>query len=247
MEIVDAYCGVGPWQRRDPLLPWKTDDIVALLDHAGVGRALVHSNFVDGGGFAPRGNAQVVEACRAHSRLIPAWTVVPFQHPDEPTLDEQFEAMRGAGARALWFLPARGNARTWIYGDMLGTCARRKVPVFTSCEHLGPEDIATLMAAVPALRLVLCSAGYRDDWWLFPLLKRHATLSVCTGHYYIPTFNPMRFLQTFRADRLLFGSGLPHFSPGGMVAHLAYADIPDADREKILSGNLIRLLEEAWS
>ena len=64
MEIIDAYCGVGPWQKRDPLLPWRTSEIVELLDHFGIRRALVHSNFVNGGGHPSRGNEHVAEAAR---------------------------------------------------------------------------------------------------------------------------------------------------------------------------------------
>lgn len=247
MEIIDAYCGVGPWQTRDPLLPWRTGEIVGLLDHFGVNRALVHSNFINGGGHSARGNEHVAEACRECDRLIPVWNITPYQHEDEPTLSAQFEAMRRAGARAVWFHPVTNNVRSWIYGELLDACMQQRLPVFVSGERVGSEDVATIMATCPKLRLVLCSLGYRDDWWTFPLMRRYDTLMICTGHFYIPTYNPMRFLKSFGSDRLLFGSGLPHFSPGGMVTHISYADISETDRRNILSGNVLRLLEEAWS
>lgn len=247
MEIVDSYCGIGPWQKRDRLLPADPVETVALMDHCGVSRALVHSNFASGGGACLRGNEHVAEACRKEPRFMPAFTIAPFWHHDEPSVAEQFEAMQRAGSRALWFLPVNGYGKSWLYGEILETCARRRVPVFVSREQLGPDDVNGFMTAFPELRMVLCSVGYMDDWWLYPLMKRHPNLLVSSGHYYFPTNNPMRFLKTFTADRLLFGSGLPHFSPGGMVAHFMYADIPEADRAKILAGNLLRLLEEVRS
>jgi predicted TIM-barrel fold metal-dependent hydrolase len=247
MEIVDCYCGIGPWQKRDRLLPCKPGETLELMDHCGVSRALVHSNFTSGGGACLRGNEHLREACRNEPRFLPAFTIAPFWHHDEPTVEEQCEAMRQAESRALWFLPTNGYGRTWLYGDILAACARRRIPVFVSRDRLGPEDVNSLLTELPDLRLVLCSVGYMDDWWLYPLMKRHANLFVSSGHYYFPTYNPMRFLKTFSADRLLFGSGLPHFSPGGMVAHFMYADIADADREHIMAGNLLRLLEEVRS
>ena len=54
----------------------------------------------------------------------------------------------------------------------------------------------------------------------------------------------MRFLRHFDAERLLFGSGLPEFSPGGLITHVMFADVADADRRKILAGNLDRLISE---
>jgi predicted TIM-barrel fold metal-dependent hydrolase len=104
--------------------------------------------------------------------------------------------------------------------------------------------VERLCTDFPGLRLVLLGLSYREDPWLFPLLRRFETLYVCLGHFYIPAHGPMRFLEHFPADRLLFGSGLPFFSPGGLIAHVTYADIPDGDKEKILSGNITRLMSE---
>jgi predicted TIM-barrel fold metal-dependent hydrolase len=247
MEIIDCLCGVGPWQRHDPLLPWKSPELLSLMEHFGIASALVHSNFTDGGGACLRGNDHIVEACAADARFMPMFTLCPYWHDEGPTVQQQMAGMREAGGRAMWFFPTQGSATTWIYGEVLGCCERQRVPVFVGRDRINPNEIGDILTEFPDLNLVLSGINYLDDWWLFPLLKLHPTLHVCSGHVYIPADGPMRFLRHFSADRLLFGSGLPHYSPGGMVAHFMYADISEEDRRKILSGNVKRLLEEVRS
>jgi hypothetical protein len=59
MEIIDAYCGIGPWQKRDRLLPWRPEETLGLMDHFGITRALVAAAHFDFAG-AWRANPLVV-------------------------------------------------------------------------------------------------------------------------------------------------------------------------------------------
>jgi predicted TIM-barrel fold metal-dependent hydrolase len=153
--------------------------------------------------------------------------------------------MRAAGSRSVWLAPGSQTLWPWLYEDILGTCAKRKIPTFLHRDLVTPDHIVKVCEAHPRLRLVLVGVGYGDDWWLYPLMRHFPNVAVCLGHFYIPSYGPMRFLEHFPADRLLFGSGLPGFSPGGLIAHVMYADIGDRAREKIMSRNLLRLIEEA--
>lgn len=246
MEIIDAFCGIGTWMHRDRLLPYSPEDIIALMDHFGVRRALVHSNFTVDGGYAVRGNDYVAEAAaKCGERFLPALTMRPGAHNDEATVDDYLQAMRTAGSRAVWLVPGSQCFWPWVYNDILSACAERRIPAFLHRDLGTPDQFFRVCESFPKLRLVLVGVGYGDDWWLYPLLRRFPELSVCLGHFYIPSYGPMRFLEHFPVERLLFGSGLPFFSPGGLIAHVMYADIPDASKAKILSGNLERLLGEA--
>jgi predicted TIM-barrel fold metal-dependent hydrolase len=246
MDIFDCFCGIGPWQTRDRLLPYRPTEILALLDHFGIGTALVHSNFAADGGSPLRGNLIVREACSAQARFIPAFNYPPYPYDDSPGVEGTLAAMRAAGAKVLWHEPRKGvGIERWLWGAMLEACSERGVPLFVHREGIAPDAIHALLTDFPALNVVLVAVGYGDDWWLYPLLKKFARLRVSLGHYYIPADNPARFVRHFSADRLLFGSGLPHFSPGGLIAHVMYADLRDAERASIFGGNLRRLLGEA--
>lgn len=246
---MDCFCGIGPWNNRDRLLPYRSEDILALMDHFGIAQALVYSNMAARGGWAPSANSILTEMVRQEPRLLPAFTLAPHPYDDSPGPEDYASAMRQAGARAAWLWPTAnrqtGGLWTWLLGDYLAMCCERRVPLFLNAEEIGFDDIHKLCLDFPELRLVLAGLGYGADAALFPLLRAHENVHVCLGHYYIPPGGPMRFLRHFPAERLLFGSGLPHFSPGGLIGHVMYAEISDEARDKILSGNMKRLLAEA--
>lgn len=244
MEIVDACLGVGPWFRRDRLLPWQPADLVELMDHFGIAKALAHSNFTAGGGNAWRGNEQVAAATQAHPRLMPAFSITPFPHADSPRVSDFLDAMRNAGSRAVRFFPQQALPLRAVYGEILDACAAYRLPVLLDRDLVNPGWVEDVLRDWPQLRLLLTACGYMEDAWLFPLLKRHENLRICTGHFYIPADAPLRFLAEFPAERLVFGSGLPFFSPGGLIAHLMYAPIPDAQRAAIFGGNLLQWMGE---
>ena len=82
------------------------------------------------------------------------------------------------------------------------------------------------------------------DAWLYPLLRHVPELRVCYGHYYIPSGGIERFVRHFGAGRLLFGSGLPVTTPGGLLGYVLYADLPQEEKALILGGNLEALMAE---
>lgn len=251
MEIIDCFCGVGPWATRDRILPYQPADILALMDHCGISKALVYHNSIKFSGQAPDCNRAVADLGRTNPRFIPAFILGLHPHQGTAKLDDYLAAMQAAGAKALWiqlpFTHRRQSDRIyhrWLIGDWLRACAKKRIPVIYHAEDENADVMHTICAEFPELRMILTGVMYGGDNYLYPLLRQHRQLRVCLGHVYIPSGNPDRFLQHFPADRLLFGSGLPEFSPGGMLAHVQYADIPEADKALILGGNLQRLMEE---
>ncbi len=245
MEIVDSFCGIGPWSGRDTLLPYSADDVLEQMDYFGISRALVHANIAADRGRAPAANTMVAEAAAGQERFLPAFTLAPHPHDGSPTPQDYARSMAEAGARAAWIWPHPGGFLTWVLEGCLSMCVERRIPLFLHAEHVGPDVVHTVCSEFPDLRVVLVGAGYGSDTWLYPLLRKHPNIHVCLGHFYIPSGGPGRFLRHFPAERLIFGSGLPKFSPGGLIGHVMYADLEDSVLEKIMGGNLMRLLSEA--
>ncbi len=251
MEILDCFCGVGAWAERNRILPHRPEEILALMDHVGIGKALIYHNAIKFSGLAQYCNRAVAELARTQPRFIPAFILELHPHRDPAGLEADLAAMQAAGAKALWLqLPfthrrqAERIDHPWLIGDWLHACSEKRIPVFYHATDENAGIMHALCSEFPKLRLILTGIMYNGDPYLYPLLRRHRQLRVCLGHMYIPSGNPGRFLRYFPADRLLFGSGLPEFSPGGLLAHVQYADIPDADKALILGGNLRRLMEE---
>ncbi|MEI7435347.1 MAG: amidohydrolase family protein [bacterium] len=244
MEIIDAFCGIGPWMKRDRLLPWQPEETLQLMDHFGISKALTHSNFTAGSGGAWYGNGLLEASAKANPRFIPAFTITPYPHADSPQVRDYLAAMRQAQARAVWFMPLSMYPLHEMYGEILDACVAHRLPVLWHRDTTTPADVTKLLENWPELRLILMGCGYMEDTWLYPLLKRYPELRICVGHFYIPADGPHRFLKEFPAERLIFGSGLPFFSPGGLIAHLAYAQIKDSERAAILGGNMRKLMDE---
>ena len=246
MKILDAYCGVGPWSTRDKLLPYRPEEILALMDHFGIEKALIYSNSAVSWGQPPGVNDFVIEAARVSDRFIPALALAPNVHMGYPTPDDYLATMRSIDARAAWLFVqgiVRGLWR-WHVGELLDMLVEHHVPLFLLADQCPPDALDTLLHEAPELKVVLCGVGYMGDSWLYPLLQRHPGLFVCLGNFYVPPGDPERLVSRFGAGRLIFGSGLPHFSPGGLIGHVTYAGISDEDKASILGGNLQWLLEE---
>lgn len=250
MEILDSFCGVGTWATKDRILPSKPEEILQLMDHFGVAQALVYHNMLKFLGWAPEANQQLADLCRAEPRFIPAFTMGLHPHNTGMKVEDYLRTMSVAGAKALWlripFTPYRQaqSFQTWLVGDWLQACSEKRIPALYHADGEDPGLFNTICSEFPDLRLILTGLPYVGDSYIYPLLRRHRNLRVCMGHMYIPSGNPQRFISHFGADRLIFGSGLPEFSPGGLITHVQYADIDDADKAKILGGNLAEWLTE---
>lgn len=249
MTIFDCFCGIGPWSTRHALLPYKPKDVLQLMDAYGIDKALAHGNQPLGGmSWAMDVNRQVAEEAARNPRFMPAFYLAQHPYQGEPTIEDYLRAMRKADARAVWLWMREGqlfrSLRSWLIGDWMAVCAERNIPVLMHIESLHINDAHDLCKDFPHLRLILTGVGYTSDPVLYPLLRKFPNLHVCLGPWYIPAGNPALFLRHFPAERLVFGSGLPFNTPGGLIAHVMYADIGDADKEKILGGNMLRLLAE---
>lgn len=249
-EILDCFCGVGAWATRDPILPYAVADIQQQMDRFGVGRALVYPNAVKFVMSPAAANQNLGELIRGNPRFIPAFCLALQAAAADAGADAAFGLMKEHGARALWlnipFSPYRlaQSLAPWLVGTWLERCVSTRLPVLLHVEDGNVDRVHELCSAYPGLRVILTGAFYSGDNYLFPLLHLHPNLRLCLGHMYIPSGSPAAFLEQFPAERLLFGSGLPEFSPGGMIAHVMYADIPDAAKARILGGNLAALLGE---
>lgn len=246
MKILDAYCGLGPWQPRDKLLPYRNEDILALMDHFGIAKALVHANMSVGMASALEGNRMVGASAKDEHRFIPA--AILNLYPDGGA-DDFIDSMRRDGAKAAWIFVRRNGGVPGLWNCLLGgyleALSAHRVPVFLHADDLDAGTLDGVCASFPTLNVILAGAGYKSDSWVYALLRKHANLRVCLGHFFNSPRSPAGFVRRFGAERLVFGSGLPRFSPGGLIGMVMYADIEDEAKSAILAGNLERLLAEA--
>ena len=248
MKIIDAYCGIGPWWTRDKLQPAEASETLAIMDYCGVDSALVFSNLLFAPAWPGDANALVAEAARKQPRFISTFVLAPRPYDDSRKPQDWLPEMRAAGAKAVWLWPQANRQGhgliPWVVDGIFEFCVAHRLPLLLSMEGVEPARIDEICGDFPQLALVLAGMSYNVDHWLFPLLRRRRQVRACLGQAYIPPLGVERFVRHFGPERLVFGSGLPFFGPGGLIGHVMYANIPDAAKEQILSGNIEALMRE---
>ncbi|MHC4886107.1 MAG: amidohydrolase family protein [Planctomycetota bacterium] len=216
------------------------------MDYFGIDQALAYHSFGPIHMRSTELNAILAEETADEARLIPAFLlgIHPTEHT--PGAEAFLPGLWAAGGKAVWMRKAGElpGLWPWLVGEIVEALAAARVPVLLHCDDFSPDDLYRFAENFPSLSVILTGVSYGSDAWLYPLLRAHSQVRLCTGHFYVPPGSPETFLNAFGAERLIFGSGLPHFSPGGLIGQIMYARIPDTAKEAILSGNLLALLEE---
>ncbi len=245
LELFDANCMLGRIIAPKPEFPLSVDALVATMDDFEIGEALVyHASSKE---FHPAdGNRLLLEEIASCRRLHAMWVVMPSHTGEFPGGPGLVDEMLARGVRAARVFPHPDlhnfSLRAWCSGELLAWLERRRVPLFVDQEQLDWDTVHELCAGHPALPVVLTNVNYRVDRYLYALWEKfanlHVEISSYCGHRQIEAA-----VERFGADRLLFGTRLPYFTPGSAVAMLSYAAIGDGDRKRIAGDNLRRLLE----
>ena len=97
-----------------------------------------------------------------------------------------------------------------------------------------------LLLGLAALIAVVPSVYQRLD---AEVCRRVDNLYVCTCPF-LSWESTERFVETYGADRLLFGSDLMDLPIGWGLGPILYAKVTEEDKRKILGGNLRRLMDQ---
>ena len=240
MEYFDCNVAVGVLGAGPPGVGLAAPALAERLTRYGISGALVCST--SSLEYNPReGNRVLAREIAAYPHFWPLYSLTP----DEGALEEAAALLASRPFAAL-LLPDRDHhnfsLREWSAGPLLAALERRRIPVFLRPAPSGWDEVATLLEAHPGLNVVVTHTGYRADRYLYPMARRYPRLFVETSTY-LGHRQLEEFARTFGADRLLFGSNLPYYTPGASMSVLAYARLNDDERARIAGGNLRKLME----
>lgn len=241
ISFFDVNCMLG--RRSIPTAENNLSDsqVLEALARAGIEGALVRHAY--GHEYDPRtGNERLMAICRRTPSLKACFTILPEGCGDFPGGEELLTYLRQGGAAAVALYPRANNfglGETWS-GPMLSTLEQAGVPVLIELDQSSWPELDSVLQAHPQLQLIVLRVNYRANRWVFPMMARYPGLRLETGFY-----EAYRGLEAvahrFGADRLLFGSGLPCWDPGGAMSPILYADLPEADR-RCIAGEALRSL-----
>jgi predicted TIM-barrel fold metal-dependent hydrolase len=243
VELVDIQAGFGglaPALRE--AIP--AEMIVSQLRRHRIAQAVVR--------ITPE--AQDFDLCRSNQRLyeqtarfpgelLPCPIALPAACGDVPAAEAQVaEALRhGAPAVVLRPGPDRWEPEPWVVGPLLQVLAAHRLPVLC-LERLVPAAVVARWAGLaPELPLIIAETAYGRDRTLLPLLQEFPNTYLSIGNNFTAHRGIEFYVSQVGAGRLLFGTGLPDCEPGAAIGQLVFAELAEADRQRIGSGNFRRL------
>lgn len=233
LSLFDANVRVGP---SGPLgaLALDAEPLQRELERFSITRALA-AHWAGIEYDAASGNRRLAKL--QSDWLVPVYAATP-------EILSEIERLRPRAVQ-LSFGALRHNfaSAAWGCGELCEYLQSRRVVTVIGREDLDWEGLARLLADFPDLPVVFLNAGYRGDRYLWPLLRRHAHLHFDTSGY-LAHRQLEAFVERMGAERALFGSRLPLFTPGAAVGALLSARIGDEQRRAVAGGNLRRLLAE---
>jgi Amidohydrolase len=248
LEFWDCHAAVGRWTLPPPAGALDPDALRAELVGAGVAGALVHHGL--GRDYDPAaGNEALLRELGqlgergATGALVPCVTLLPPGTAELPPPAEHLPALIRRGVRGARLYPRSHNfdLAEWCAGGLLGALERHRLPLSIDLAETAWRDLHGVCEAHPELPVIVTRVNYRHERVLYPLLRchprLHVELSFFQGHRGIE-----EVVDRFGPERLLFGSGLPFYTPGAPVVMVARADVGDAARRAIAGGNLRRLM-----
>jgi predicted TIM-barrel fold metal-dependent hydrolase len=177
--------------------------------------------------------------------LVPCVTLLPPDTAELPPPDEHLPALIRQGVRGARLYPKSHNfsLAEWCAGGLLAAMERHRLPLSIDLAETSWDDLHGVCAAHFELPVIVTRVNYRHERVLYPLFRHHPRL-----HVEISYFQGHRGIEEvvdrFGPERLLFGSGLPFYTPGAPVVMVVRADVGDAARQAIAGGTLRRLMEE---
>jgi len=245
MRLFDCNCFIG-LPAVGILKPAAgAKDLLAAMDRSGIERALVW-HVVQRDYAVPTGNRLLAEAIADHrDRLVGCWGVMPEQTGELPAADDLCEQMAEANVRALRAFPDRNRylLRAESCGPLLDVMVERRIPLILAAQNADQWRTAyDLLAQYPQLVCVLSDMHvWGTDRWFRPLVEAYRHVYVELSEYILDG-GIEAFVESYGADRLLFGTGFPKWDHGGVMLMLRHAEVVPGDRQAIAAGNLERIL-----
>jgi len=249
LALFDANCRLGPGEHDPPGAPAHGDELLAEMDRVGIAEALVY-HAAAAAYDAGYGNQALLEAVAGRPRLHPCWVYTVGKDSGSNGAREWVKKCVAAGVRAVRIFPSRQrfSLSSWSIDRLLEELPGHGLPLFVDFDrahwaddNVDYDSLHRICTTFPELRVVLVREGIGSARFLYPLLEGVKNLLIETS-YYQPAGGLEQFAVRFGADRLLFGTGLPVYSPGPPIAMLLASELSETQKKLVAGGNLRRLL-----
>jgi predicted TIM-barrel fold metal-dependent hydrolase len=250
---INAYTGDWPFRR---LAHRTADDLLRLMDRAGIARAVVSPLAAVFRLDVSGPNEELLRFVEGHrDRLAPAFAV----NPGDPAWEDDLRASLQAGAAALRFYP---NYHAYSPADpacieVAQAAAEAGMPLLIAARlqdershhpmmkvpPVGADELVELALAVPRARIVVTMLRVGEAKPLAGARNLHFDLCGMQG----PVGFLPQLVEAVGAERLLLGTAMPLQYPLASVEKLRAAHLAPEARAAIAFGNAVRVLPHAFA
>ena len=249
MHPFDINCMLGPTNtNREP--SFRTPEaLLSEMDRVGISEALVYASQALMAHPAD-GNAWIVEAIQGHDRLHASWVLLPPGTSEQPEPHTLIEQMQAANVRAARMFPTAHNFPLLERSlrPLLQALAEAGIPLMIDTGRRGWSQITldwrevfSIAEAHPDLPLVLVREGGSTGRVLYGVWDDFPNIYLETSYIQESRIVEELF-ERFGSQKLLFGTGMPTYDPGGPLGVLHGAQISDTQRSDTAGNNLRRRL-----
>lgn len=246
MSFFDANAFIGRHENPYVPSPFTADSAVNVCQSEyGPGEMLVfHAAAVRYD--ATYGNQILVEEARDKRCLALVWIALPDHVEDENRTRTFIDDLRKHNVKAVKIYPRTHNFTLSIrcMDGLLSYLNETQMPLLADQSEIAWEEIDATLRRFPKLPFILTSVNYRLGRFVEPLLKQHHNLYLEISRYQVHR-GLEHLCGRCGSERLLFGSGLPLFSPEPIMMMIVSAGISEQDKKNIAGDNMRRLLREA--
>lgn len=238
VQIIDANTMIGmhPTHKLDMTVDRLTHEMDAYRIAAGVVVSTIgvfHDHTI--------GNAVVLEAAKSNNRILPAATVNPKHFFGSAT---DLAEIRQQGFRVFRFFPAEQD---WpidspAFAAILKQLAPVKAPVMVDIALPGDAGKVAHAAADYPAPVILCGVSLDTLAGALAAMSAVDNLVIETHDLRVPDALGL-LVGRVGADRIVFGSGAPRSSAASSLQYVFSSALTDEDKQKVLGGNIRRILE----
>ncbi len=249
MYRFDANVMLGP-TNTDRESSFRTPgQLLAEMDRLEIGDSLVYSSQARMGDPAA-GNRLLLDQIHDQPRLHPCWVVLPPGTSQQLPPEDLVSQMKSLGVRAVRMFPGEHffPLLERSLRPLLQALAQARMPLLIDTGReswaqlrLDWGEILTLAEAHPQLPLVLLREGGSTARVLFAVWDEVPNIHLDVSYLQQSSILE-EICERFGSQRLLFGTNMPEYDPGGPLSLLEGAQVDPEQRMQIGGNNLRSLL-----
>lgn len=246
LSFFDCNAFIG--NHKNPFIdsPFEINDLENSNRKSGIKKSLIYhsaSVFYD----ASYGNELLIKTIKDKPDFYSVWIAVPELCRNKKRSvegrEDFFLSIKKNKISAIKIFPKFHNydIKTGALDDLFSFLNEEKIPLLIDQEEILWEELAFILERFKNIPVILQNAGYRMERYLFPFFSKYKNFYMDAARY--QSHGGLEyFCGQFGSEQILFGSGIPVFSPEPIMMMIDSTKISLEEKQNFSFNNLLRIL-----